>query len=194
MQVINRSPAYRNQYVHRRDSVSLAMLSQSEIDERVKLGLIEGHTAEAEEEYEEEEWDDFDEDEMGTSREEMDSMDSSCDEEYILSDDRRKSSVEPSKTSVSPPGSSHDNHDFDMQGSGLPAKNLFTDVESSDRRQKRGKFSTIREEDEDSETSTVNGDDFEGEDPMEPFDDSENCEPGSSTTMSPALKRFTLEP
>lgn len=40
MQVINRSPAYKNQYVHRRDSVSLAMLSESEINERAELGLI----------------------------------------------------------------------------------------------------------------------------------------------------------
>ena len=55
MQVINRSPAYRNQYVHRRDSVSLAMLSESEIAERIKLGLIEGHTGEEEEEEEFEE-------------------------------------------------------------------------------------------------------------------------------------------
>ena len=51
MQVINRSPAYRNQYVHRRDSVSIAMLSEAEIAERVKLGLITSDPRE--EEFEE---------------------------------------------------------------------------------------------------------------------------------------------
>ena len=81
MQVINRSPAYRNQYVHRRDSVSLAMLSEAEIKERVQLGLIEGYTGQ-EEEFEEEEWEEFDEDEMNTSREDFDSS-VDDDEEYV---------------------------------------------------------------------------------------------------------------
>lgn len=190
MQVINRSPAYRNQYVHRRDSVSLAMLSESEIAERIKLGLIEGHTGEEEEEeeFEEEEWEEFD-DELNTSREEMDNSSIDEDEEYVI-DDRRKSSVEPNMTTASPPGSTHDNHDFDVEASGMPAKKIdFSGVDSTVRRKKRdkGKFTTITEEDDDSEESTVNGDEM-----MEPFDDSENYEPGASTTMSPAMKKFSL--
>eukprot|EP00579_Thalassiosira_antarctica_P006593 CAMPEP_0201877466 /NCGR_PEP_ID=MMETSP0902-20130614/8867_1 /ASSEMBLY_ACC=CAM_ASM_000551 /TAXON_ID=420261 /ORGANISM="Thalassiosira antarctica, Strain CCMP982" /LENGTH=657 /DNA_ID=CAMNT_0048404913 /DNA_START=154 /DNA_END=2127 /DNA_ORIENTATION=+ len=190
MQVINRSPAYRNQYVHRRDSVSLAMLSESEIAERIKLGLIEGHTGEEEEEeeFEEEEWEEFD-DELNTSREEMDNSSVDEDEEYVI-DDRRKSSVEPNMTTASPPGSTHDNHDFDVEASGMPAKKIdFSGVDSAVRRKKRdkGKFTTITEEDDDSEESTVNGDEM-----MEPFDDSENYEPGASTTMSPAMKKFSL--
>ena len=196
MQVINRSPAYRNQYVHRRDSVSLAMLSTDEIAERVKLGLIEGNGAEDEEEdgfEEEEEWEEFDEngmndDDMNTTREELESN-SSEEEEYVI-DDRRKSSVEPSRTMASPPGSSHDNHEFDVKASGILAKNLFSGVDSSDRRKNssRGTFDSIAENDEDSEESTVNG-----EDSMEPFDDSENYEPGAnSTAMSPALKKINL--
>jgi Calcineurin-like phosphoesterase len=40
LQVINRSPAYKNQYVHRRDSVSLATVSPDEIQKRMRLGLI----------------------------------------------------------------------------------------------------------------------------------------------------------
>mmetsp|Transcript_29615 Transcript_29615/g.62388 ORF Transcript_29615/g.62388 Transcript_29615/m.62388 type:complete len:655 (+) Transcript_29615:376-2340(+) len=188
MQVINRSPAYRNQYVHRRDSVSLAMLSESEIAERVKLGLIEGSTAEEEEEeFEEEEWEEFDEDDVNTSREEMDSSSVEEDEEYVF-DDRRKSSVEPSRTTASPPGSTHDSHEFDVETSGMPAKRIdFSGLDSMSRRKKRDKkaFSPINEEDED-EVSTVNGDED-----IEPFDDSENTEPASST-MSPAMKKFSL--
>jgi len=195
MQVINRSPAYRNQYVHRRDSVSLAMLSEAEIKERVQLGLIEGgRSAEDDEdegEFEEEEWEEFDEDDLETSREEM-MGDSSADddEEYVL-DERRKSSVDPGRTTSSPPGSSHDNHDrFDAEGSGMPAKRIdFSGVDTEHRRNskrdKRGKFDSIDEgeEDDDDEESTVNGDDMY---------DEENQEPGASTSMSPAMKKFQL--
>lgn len=83
MQVISRSPAYRNQYVHRRDSVSLAMLSKAEINERVKLGFITSDPSEAEGEVlEEEEWEDLDEDDVNTSREEADSSYDE-EEEYV---------------------------------------------------------------------------------------------------------------
>lgn len=40
IQVINRSPHYRNRFVHRRDSVSLAGLSPDEIRRRAALGLV----------------------------------------------------------------------------------------------------------------------------------------------------------
>jgi hypothetical protein len=40
LQVINRSPAYRNQYVHRRDSESLRKLPESEIRKRMQIGLV----------------------------------------------------------------------------------------------------------------------------------------------------------
>ena len=40
IQVINRSPKYRNKYVHRRTSISLQDLSEEEIENRVKLGLV----------------------------------------------------------------------------------------------------------------------------------------------------------
>lgn len=200
MQVINRSPAYRNQYIHRRDSVSLAMLSEAEIKERVRLGLIENSGTEEssndeEGEFEEEEWEEFDEDDLNTSREEMDSSMDEADDGAYTFDDRRKSSVEPSRTTASPPGSSHDNHDFDVEGSGMPAMKIDFGGEAGDGKKRRGRgngFTTITEEDEDEE-STVNGD--EEDDNLESFDDAENYQPGtSSTTLSPALKRFGVDP
>jgi len=81
LQVINRSPAYKNQYVHRRDSVSLNALSPNEISKRIKLGLI----SQDDDESSEEEWDDFDSEE-----EESDEEDTQV---YTFSKDRRRSSV-----------------------------------------------------------------------------------------------------
>jgi len=40
LQVINRSPAYKNQYVHRRDSMTVAALPPHEIENRMRLGLV----------------------------------------------------------------------------------------------------------------------------------------------------------
>jgi hypothetical protein len=182
MQVINRSPAYRNQYVHRRDSVSLAMLSEAEIKERGKLGLIEGYNEEEEEdgEFVEEEWEEFEDDEMNTSREDVDS---SLDDNQYVVDDRRKSSVEPSRTIASPPGSTH-GRDHNMEENGMPVTKINFSGE--------GRFGTISEENnedfDDEEESTVDGEDNHS---MEPFDDNENG-PGSSTTMSPTLKKFSI--
>lgn len=47
IQVINRSPKYRNKYVHRRTSISLENMSEEEMEQRVKLGLIRFSTADA---------------------------------------------------------------------------------------------------------------------------------------------------
>lgn len=65
LQVINRSPAYKNQYIHRRDSVSLANLSEPEIQKRMQLGLVTNDAASVSEQdaqgaQEMEEWQDFD--------------------------------------------------------------------------------------------------------------------------------------
>jgi diadenosine tetraphosphatase ApaH/serine/threonine PP2A family protein phosphatase len=81
LQVINRSPAYKNQYVHRRDSVSLNALSPNEISKRIKLGLISPE----DDESSEEDWDDFE-----SSEEESDEEDSQV---YTFSQERRRSSV-----------------------------------------------------------------------------------------------------
>lgn len=53
LQVINRSHAYKNVYVHRRDSVSIAKLSKQEIEDRTRLGLIEPHDEHDDDEDEE---------------------------------------------------------------------------------------------------------------------------------------------
>ena len=70
MQVINRSPAYRNQYVHRRDSVSLEHLSARELEMRERVGLVIEHQASLEtydDDEEEEEWEDMDYDHTTSS-------------------------------------------------------------------------------------------------------------------------------
>lgn len=51
MEVITRSPHYRNQYVHRRDSVSLAALPPNELEAREKVGLITEVPSEESDEY-----------------------------------------------------------------------------------------------------------------------------------------------
>lgn len=48
IQVINRSPKYKNKYVHRRTSVSLKYLTPEELEQRRKLGLIRTSVADAE--------------------------------------------------------------------------------------------------------------------------------------------------
>lgn len=63
LQVINRSPAYRNQYVHRRDSASLLTLSENEIQKRIRLGLVTNTPLDDSDEDEEEEtWEDLEDD------------------------------------------------------------------------------------------------------------------------------------
>lgn len=189
MQVINRSPAYRNQYVHRRDSVSIAMLSEAEIKARIKLGLISTESTEAEEddsdeEFEDsEEWEGFEEDDDDDDGEEEESNSATgtedddeddSDEDNFVIDAGRKSSVDPVNTCASPPGSSHDNHDQLWTGGNdegdAPSKDSsvarrfdFSNVETSNRKKKRGllRFSAINEVDneaEDDEESTVDGD------------------------------------
>lgn len=181
MQVINRSPAYRNQYVHRRDSVSIAMLSEAEIAERVKLGLITSDPRD--EEFEEEEFEEFEEED---DDEEL--VDSSFeDEEYVI-DDRRKSSVDPCGTRASPEKSSHDNHDYMMEGNDMPSQRIdFSGHGTGRQSKKRGGFGTIREDEEEDEESTV------GDDDMGPFDDDENHYYGdASTGMSPGMRRVGI--
>lgn len=93
LQVINRSPAYKNVYVHRRDSVSIAKLSEKEIEEHTRLGLItESVSHDNDDESDEEEaWESYDEDD-----------ESSEEENYTFSG--RKSSVDPTHCISSPPG------------------------------------------------------------------------------------------
>lgn len=82
LQVINRSPAYKNQYVHRRGSVSLASLSQSDIEKRMRLGLVTNDDADDNEQAQEEEWEDL---------EEEDEADETMEESYAFANSRRPS-------------------------------------------------------------------------------------------------------
>ena len=45
--MINRSPKYKNKYVHRKTSLSLQHLSHEELEQRRKLGLIRTSIADA---------------------------------------------------------------------------------------------------------------------------------------------------
>jgi hypothetical protein len=90
LQVINRSPAYRNQYVHRRDSASLLALSENEIQKRIRLGLVTTTPRDdSDDDEEEEEWEDL-EDESESDPDPA---------EYRLSANRR-SSVDLKQVSV----------------------------------------------------------------------------------------------
>jgi diadenosine tetraphosphatase ApaH/serine/threonine PP2A family protein phosphatase len=82
LQVINRSPAYKNQYVHRRDSMSLATLSTSEIAKRMRLGLVTAPTGDSSDE----EWDDF---ESSEGEEEVELEEHQ--QKYTFSQNRRSS-------------------------------------------------------------------------------------------------------
>lgn len=94
LQVINRSPAYRNVYVHRRNSVSIAKLSEEEIADRQQLGLISATFSydNDEDEYEEDEFEEF-EDTFEEDHEEY--------FDYSFASGR-KSSVLPNQTVSSP--------------------------------------------------------------------------------------------
>lgn len=85
LQVINRSPAYKNQYVHRRDSVSVSNLSAAEMEKRLKLGLIRDAPPP---EDSDEEWDDFDDDE------EEEDMDLNVQQDEYVFDKRRRQSID----------------------------------------------------------------------------------------------------
>jgi diadenosine tetraphosphatase ApaH/serine/threonine PP2A family protein phosphatase len=89
LQVINRSPAYKNQYVHRRDSLSLTSLSSQDIAKRIKLGLVTHDPDRDSEDEEDEEWNDF---ESSSSEEvEMQETGSSEQEGYVFAQGRRSS-------------------------------------------------------------------------------------------------------
>jgi diadenosine tetraphosphatase ApaH/serine/threonine PP2A family protein phosphatase len=136
LQVINRSPAYKNQYVHRRDSLSLAMLSDSEITKRIKLGLVTAPQND-EESVDDEEWNDID-----SSEEEEEEQ-----EEYVFARDRRSSI---NLTSMAE--NCHDSVDWD---------NLSEDGQDSKRLMAPGQVTQTINEDTipaEDEASTVDGD------------------------------------
>ena len=54
IQVINRSPRYRNRFVHRRDSISLDGVSSPDIEQRKAIGLVKDAIDEDDGAYEDE--------------------------------------------------------------------------------------------------------------------------------------------
>ena len=93
LQVINRSHAYKNVYVHRRDSVSIEQLSKQEIDDRTRLGLITENPSIEEDEESEGSFEEFDE-----------SEDSSSEDDDGQFSYTGRSSVDPTQCMSSPPG------------------------------------------------------------------------------------------
>jgi diadenosine tetraphosphatase ApaH/serine/threonine PP2A family protein phosphatase len=103
IQVINRSPAYKNQYVHRRDSVSVANLTVEELQKRMQLGLVTqsppaDDVADDESESQmEEEWMDLEDNKDNDGQSDRASIaDSKGD--YVI-DPRRRSSIDLSSLS-----------------------------------------------------------------------------------------------
>ena len=146
MQVINRSPAYRNQYVHRRDSVTIEQLelTENEIQQRERLGLIVDPPEEDEDAYEEDEedWSDFEE------AVEFDDDGNSSDEDHFTFSNR-PSSVTPNMTIASPPGK---NFWGDQEGEENfdTSSNFTRSVNVADRRGRyHTRFSAIAENAED---------------------------------------------
>ena len=159
LQVINRSPAYRNQYVHRRDSVSLATLSETEIQKRIRLGLVT-HAAPGVrplDDTEMEDWQDMeDEDDVAAKGSGIES-----DEEDFVIDQKRRSSVDLDHMSVN----SHDQEWENGQSSVVAnaavvaAAFAMADFEPNKRqRSKKPMVASISEATEDEEVATVDGD------------------------------------
>lgn len=103
LQVINRSPAYKNQYVHRRDSVTLAKVSAEEIQKRMRLGLVTASGANndngtvGDDEELEDSWEDFDmddgddDDNKGGEGENSNPHHANKEAEYVFDKGRRSS-------------------------------------------------------------------------------------------------------
>ena len=133
LQVINRSHAYKNVYVHRRDSVSISKLSEQEIQDRKQLGLITETQS-----YDDDDDDEHDEDEEENWDEFSDTDESSDEEQYTLSG--RKSSVQPIHCVSSPLGN--------MQG--VTSSFKFENVPSNHVTSSRAtELTSITEDDED---------------------------------------------
>ncbi|GAX25353.1 hypothetical protein FisN_5Lh447 [Fistulifera solaris] len=160
LQVINRSPAYKNQYVHRRDSVSLATLSEKEIQQRMNLGLVTApqmdystYANEDDDDEDVDEWEDFVSD---TEDEASHTPDVHTDDpNYRLSHGRRSSVDIASMSNV---------HDMELEDDG-DMENVKTDRRTASRASIRSSVSTFEviaencrgEEDED-EVDTDDGD------------------------------------
>ena len=159
LQVINRSPAYRNQYVHRRDSVSLATLSETEIQKRIRLGLVT-HAAPGVrplDDTEMEDWQDMeDEDDVAAKGSGIES-----DEEDFVIDQKRRSSVDLDHMSVNSHDQEWENGQSSVAANAAVVAAAFAmaDFEPNKRqRSKKPMVASISEATEDEEVATVDGD------------------------------------
>lgn len=147
-QIISRcTPRFldKNQYVHRRDSVSLAHLSEADIQKRIQLGLVTNPAGDDDDDDEDlEDWEDF-EDSDEEAEEET--------EEYVFAKQRR-SSVDLSSLNENfrEEAASWDTED------GENASNLPDFEPNKRRRSKRPSVASIDEYGEDEDIETVNGD------------------------------------
>jgi len=168
LQVINRSPAYKNQYVHRRDSVSLAALSETEIQKRIRLGLVTHappgvRVQDADTVMED--WQDIEDDDGNTKEE---GIDSDEDDDFVI-DQKRRSSVDLDHMSVNMHDQECENDSVPAAAAAAAAAFAMADFEPNKRqRSKKPMVASISEEvaaeDEENETATVDGED---EDEME---------------------------
>jgi len=155
LQVINRSPAYKNQYVHRRDSVSLAALSETEIQKRIQLGLVTNAPPGARPADDDDEMEDWEDIEVEDSKEASENSD----EDSFVLDEKRRSSVELDSMSINL-------HDQTMDAAGIAAGFVMAaDFESNKRqRSRKPMVASITEEtasNDDEEIATVDGDEPE---------------------------------
>jgi hypothetical protein len=150
LQVINRSPAYKNQYIHRRDSISLAQMPESEIAQRMKLGLVTSSSEDAgdgggqEDDEDLDDWQDLEDDES----------DDKDETDYAL-DSNRRSSIDLSSIS-----NTHDDTGWasDTSTSSLASFTEF-DQPNKRHRSKRPGFASISEEAVEEDVDTVDGED-----------------------------------
>lgn len=156
LQVINRSPAYRNQYVHRRDSVSLATLPDAEIQKRMKLGLVTSSPRSDEEQEEEETWEDIEDDNNLNGGEDLELSEP---EEFRFAKNRR-SSVDLSHMT----GNIHDQEthtEWEVEPTAAATLNQLEPENKRQRSKQLGVVSSAIEERSDEELETVNGDEEE---------------------------------
>ena len=162
LQVINRSPAYKNQYVHRRDSMSLETVSNIEIAKRMQLGLVMADQQDSDDDQEE--WQDMEHD-SGDDEEEQEV------EQYTFAQGRR-SSINLQQMSEN----FHDNQQFNFEAGNAPPRNLFsaggsgpvgmdlgstTAMPGGSSRDLSGLIREVVRENDDDETSTVDGDEID---------------------------------
>ena len=167
LQVINRSPAYKNQYVHRRDSVSLASLSETEIQKRIRLGLVTHAPpgVRPQDDTEMEDWQDMEDDDVVNAKGLGIDSEDEDDSDFVV-DEKRRLSVDLDTMSVN----SHDqewengNNNVAVNAATAAAAFAMADFEPNKRqRSKKPMVASISEAAEDEEIATVDGDEEEME-------------------------------